>query len=258
MNKSITIAAATGIVLSLVFALGAIPSGIDAEAQTEPTLFPSREKTISVTGTATTSVDPDLLVVQFGVEVQKETAKEALSANTQLMTTVVNAIKGVGITDKEISTTHLTIHPVYESYQESGIYRQKLVGYAVSNIISVETKQMNLASDIIDGAVAAGANRVDGVSFTLSPQKQRQVSDDLLSDAIINAQTKAEKALVPLNHQIIGVKYVSLSEFGFPPPTPYYKGYDMAVAEQAARPPVFSSEQDVSTTATVVFIIGSK
>lgn len=258
MNKSITIAAATGIVLSLAFALGAIPSGMDAEAQTEPTPFPSREKTISVTGTATTSVDPDLLVVQFGVEVQKETAKEALSANTQLMTTVVNAIKGVGISDNEISTARLTIHPVYESYQESGIYRQKLVGYAVSNIISVETKQMNLASDIIDGAVTAGANRVDSVYFTLSPQKQRQVSDDLLSDAIINAQTKAEKALVPLNHQIIGVKYVSLSEFGYPPPAPYYKGYDMAVAEQAARTPVFSSDQDVSTTATVVFIIGSK
>ncbi|MGI0003867.1 MAG: SIMPL domain-containing protein, partial [Candidatus Nitrosotenuis sp.] len=71
MNKTITLAAATGIVLALAFSLGAIPSGIDVQAQTEPTPFPSREKTLSVTGTATTSVDPDLLNVQFGVEVQK-------------------------------------------------------------------------------------------------------------------------------------------------------------------------------------------
>lgn len=258
MNKPITIATVTGIILSLAFVLGAIPSGVDAEAQTETTPFPSREKTISVTGTATTSVDPDLLVVQFGVEVQKETAKEALNENAQLITKVVNALKSVGISDDEISTAHLTIYPVYESYQEDRIYRQKLVGYAVSNIISVETKQLDLASDIIDSAVEAGANRVDSVYFTLSPQKQRQVSDDLLSEAIINAQSKAEKALVPLDHKIIGVKYVSLSEFGYPPPIPYYKGYDMAVAESAARTPVFSSEQDVSTTASVVFIIGSK
>lgn len=262
MNKTITIAAATGIVLSLAFVLGAIPSGIDAQAQTEETTpFPSREKTISVTGTATTSVDPDLLVVQFGVEVQKTTAKEALDANSQLMTAVVDAIRAVGITDNEINTAQLTIYPVYESYQEkeTGIYRQKLVGYAVSNIIRVETKNLSLASDIIDSGVSAGANRVDSVYYTLSPQRQMQVSDDLLSEAIINAKSKAEKALAPLDYQIIGVKHVSLTDFGYPPPPiPYYKGAFDAMAESAIRTPVFSSDQDVSTTASVVFIIGSK
>jgi hypothetical protein len=261
MNKTITIAAATGIVLSLAFVLGAIPSGIEAQAQTETTPFPSREKTLSVTGTATTSVDPDLLVVQFGVEVQKETAKEALQANSEMMTAVVDAIKSVGISDDEISTAHLTIYPVYESYQEkeTGIYRQKLVGYAVSNIISVETKNLSLASDIIDSAVGAGTNRVDSVYFTLSPQRQMQVSDDLLAEAIKNAESKAQKALAPLNYQILGVKHISLSEFGYPPPVPvFYKGAYDAVAESAIRTPVFSSDQDVSTTASVVFIIGSK
>jgi uncharacterized protein YggE len=262
MNKTITIAAATGIVLSLAFVLGAIPSGIDAQAQTEETTpFPSREKTISVTGTATTSVDPDLLVVQFGVEVQEPTAKEALDANSQLMNAVVDAIRAVGITDNEVNTAQLSIYPVYESYQEkeTGIYRQKLVGYAVSNIIRVETKNLSLASDIIDSAVSAGANRVDSVYYTLSPQRQMQVSDNLLSEAIINAKSKAEKALAPLDYQIIGVKHVSLSDFGYPPPPiPYYKGAYDVMAESAVRTPVFSSDQDVSTTASVVFIIGSK
>lgn len=260
MNKTITIAAATGIVLALAFSLGAIPVGIDAQAQTEPTPFPSREKTLSVTGTATTSVDPDLLNVQFGIEVQKETAKEAFDSNSQQMNAVVDAIKSVGITEDEISTAQLTIYPVYESYQDkiTGVYKQKLIGYSVSNIIRVETKNLSLASDIIDSAVQAGANRVDTVYFTLTPQRQMQVSDDLLADAIRNAESKAEKALVPLNYQIIGVKHVSLSEFGYPPPVPYYKGsYAMDMAE-SARAPVFSSDQDVSTTASVVFIIGSK
>lgn len=261
MNKTITLAAATGIVLALAFSLGAIPSGIDVQAQTEPTPFPSREKTLSVTGTATTSIDPDLLNVQFGVEVQKETAKEAFDANSQQMNAIVDAIKAVGITEDEISTAQLTIYPVYESYQEkeTGIYKQKLVGYSVSNIIRVETKKLGLASDIIDSAVQAGANRVDSVYFTLSPQKQMQVSDDLLADAIKNAKSKAEKALAPLDYQIIGIKHVSLSDFGYPPPPmPYYKmAYDGAMAE-SARAPVFSSDQDVSASASVVFIIGSK
>ncbi len=261
MNKTITLAAATGIVLALAFSLGAIPSGIDVQAQTEPTPFPSREKTLSVTGTATTSIDPDLLNVQFGVEVQKVTAKEAFDANSQLMNAVVDAIKAAGITEDEISTTQLTIYPVYESYQEkeTGIYKQKLVGYSVSNIIRVETKKLGLASDIIDSAVQAGANRVDSVYFTLSPQRQMQVSDDLLADAIKNAKSKAEKALAPLDYQIIGIKHVSLSEFGYPsPPMPYYKNGMFDGMTESARAPVFSSDQDVSASASVLFIIGSK
>jgi uncharacterized protein YggE len=260
MNKTITLAAATGIVLALAFSLGVIPSGINAQAQTEPTPFPSREKTLSVTGTAMTSVDPDLLNIQFGVEVQKETAKDAFDANSIQMNAIVDAIKAAGITEDEISTAQLTIYPVYESYQdkETGIYKQRLVGYSVSNIIRVETKKLGLASDIIDGAVQAGANRIDTVYFTLSPKKQTQVSDDLLAEAIKNAKSKAEKALAPLDYQIIGIKHVGLSEFGYPPPVPFYKAaYDGAVAE-SARAPVFSSDQDVSASASVVFIIGSK
>lgn len=259
MNKTLKIATATGIVLALAFSLGAIPAGMDVQAQTEPTPFPSREKTLSVIGTATTKVNPDLLVVQFGVEVQEKTAKEALDSNAQKMTAVISAIKAVGVSENQISTSQLTIYPVYESYQErdTGIYKQRLIGYAVSNIIQVETANLNMASSIIDSAVGAGVNRVNHVSFTLSPQKQTQVSDDLLTQAIENAKTKAQKALVPLNHEIIGVKHVSLSEFAYPPPSPMFRGA-MEMADAKVSTPIFQSDQQVTTTASVVFIIGSK
>jgi uncharacterized protein len=259
MNKTLVTATAAGIVLALAFSLGALPAGIDAQAQTEPTPFPSREKTLSVSGVATTKVAPDLLVVQFGVEVQEATAKGALDSNTQKMTAVVNAIKTAGVSENQISTSQLTIYPVYESYQEkeTGVYKQRLIGYSVSNIIRVETSNLALAPAIIDSAVDAGANRVDHVGFTLSPQKQTQVSDDLLSKAIENARTKAQKALVPLNYEIIGVKHVSLSEFGiYPPPMPYYGFAEKADVRSST--PIFSSDQQVSTTASIVFIIGSK
>ena len=111
---------------------------------------------------------------------------------------------------------------------------------------------------MIDSAVQAGVNRVDSVYFTLSPEKQLDVKDQLIGKAVLNAKSKAEKALSPLNHKIIGVKAVSLSEFGIPPPI--FQGLDMAMMEGAAvksSTPVFSSEQDVTTTASVIFLIGS-
>jgi len=261
MNKTLTIAAATGIILVMAFAIGAIPSGSQAQAQTEPTPYPSREKTISVSGTATATITPDLLNVQFGVEVQKPTAKEALDANSEMMNRVVDAIKGVGITESEISTTQFSIYPVYESYQEkeTGIYKQKLTGYNVSNIIKVKTTKLDLVSSIIDAAVAEGVNRVDTVFFSLSPDKQKNLSDDLLSKAIENARSRAEKALTPLDYQIIGVKAVVLDSVSSPPPIPYYYAKAGApMMDSASSTPVFSSDQDVSTSASVIFLIGSK
>lgn len=260
MNKTITVAAAIGVVLALGFSLGAIPAGLDAQAQTEPTPYPSREKTISVTGQANTSVDPDRLNIRFGVEIQKPTAKEALDENTAKMNEIVAAIKAAGVSDDEVSTSQFSIYPVYESYQEkeTGIYRQKLVGYSVSNIVTVESSNLNLAPDVIDSAVNAGANRVDSVYFSLSAEKQRRVSDDLVAEAIQNAKSKAEKALAPLDQQIIGVKYVSLSDFGYPPPMPYYGYAEKAYDSAMSATPIFQSDQDVTASANVVFLIGSK
>jgi len=258
MNKTISLAAIAGIILILAFGVSLTQIDNQATAQ-ETTPYPSREKVISVTGTATASVDPDLLVVQFGVETQEKTAKQALDSNSNLMTSVVGAIKGVGISEDELSTSHLNIQPVYDSYQDkmTGQYTQQLIGYRVSNIIMVETAKLDAAADIIDGAVAAGANRVDNVYFTLSPEKQLTVKDDLISKAIENAESKANKALEPLDYQIIGVKAVSLSEFGIPYPPPVYAGYAPDAAFAKSSTPVFSSDQDVTTTANVVFLIGS-
>ena len=260
MNKIMGLAAITSLALILAFAVSLTEINNQAIAQ-ETTPFPSREKVISVTGTATTSVDPDLLVIQFGVETQEITAKQALESNSNLMNAVVDSITGVGISVDDISTSRFNIQPIYDSYQDKdGRYTQELKGYRVSNIVMVETKNLDSAADIIDGGVSAGANRVDSVYFTLSPQKQLDVKDDLISQAVKNAESKANKALGPVNHKIIGVKSISLSEFGMPYPSPVYarSSFDMAEAAFAAPPtPVFSSDQDVSTSANVIFLIGS-
>lgn len=258
MDKILTIAAITGLVLIMGVVVNL--SLIENHAEAETTPFPSREKVISVTGTATKSVEPDLLVVTFGVENQEKTARDALIANSKSMNAIVNAIKTSGITEDEISTSRINIHPVYDNYRdpETDRYTQELIGYRVTNTLRVETSQLDKAADIIDGSVSAGANRVDNVMFTLSPQKSIDVKDELLGKAILNAKKKAENALAPLNHKIIGVKAISLSEFGMPSPMPVYAAMEASDASFKSATPVFSSNQDVSTTASVIFLIGSK
>ncbi|MGI0011603.1 MAG: SIMPL domain-containing protein [Nitrosopumilaceae archaeon] len=232
------------------------------QAFAQQVIPPSREKTISVTGTVTTSVDPDLLNIQFGVETQAKTATEAIDANNEAMNKIIDAIKRLGIAEDEIRTSSFSIYPVYDSITDpkTGVYvRSELTGYRVSNILLVKTEKLAIGGDIIDAAVQAGANRVDSVYFTLSPEKQLAVQDELIGKAVLNAKSKAERALVPLGQKIIGVKLVSLSDFGYSPPPIYY---DYARAEVAvggkASAPIFQSEQDVTTTANVIFLIGEQ
>lgn len=255
-TRLITAMIAVLVVSVTVSALSAAPN---ADAQ-EVTPFPSREKTISVTGMAMASVKPDQLNISFGVETQEKTAKEALDSNSIAMNDAISAIKNAGIPESEIGTSSFNIYPVYDSYEDklTGRWTQELIGYRVSNIVTVETGKLDSAAAIIDNAVNAGVNRVDSVYFSLSPATNQKLKDDLLEKAVSNAKTRAEKALAPLDHKIIGVKTVSLNEFAMPYPTPMYKGVAFDMMESARAPtPVFSSDQDISTSANVVFIIGS-
>lgn len=258
MKHSKQIITAIIAVLVVSVTMSAILVAPNANAQ-EVTPFPSREKVISVTGNAISSVDPDLANISFGVEIQEKTARDALAANSELMNKVIASIKEVGISDSEISTSQFNIYPVYDNYQEkeTGKYTQELVGYRVSNIVNVKTEKLDSVAAIIDSAVSAGVNRVDSVFFSLSPEVYSKLKDELLEKAILNAKSKAEMALSPLNYKIIGVKEISLSEFSMPYPTPMYDMAYGAMEKSAAPTPIFSSNQDVSTSANVVFLIGS-
>ncbi len=261
MNKTKTLTIGTMLAIVMIATVGSVFFNSNHAVAQEVLI---QENVISVTGTATTTVEPDLLVITFGMENQEPTAKQALDSNSQAMNSVIEAIKDVGITEDEISTSRFNIYPIYDGYEDTLTkrWKQDLVGYQVTNTINVETANLNLSADIIDDAVTAGANRVDNVSFTLSSEKYMHLKDGLIEKAIQNAKIKAENALAPLDYAIVGVKAISLSEFGmFPTPLMPMPMFDMAFEEsmavRAASTPVFSSDQDVTTTANVIFLIGN-
>lgn len=261
-NKSKAALAAFAVIAIITTAVVASMQASENQAFAQQTVVPpSREKTVSVTGSATSSVDPDIVNIYFGVEVEAVTAKEAISANSAAMTAVIDAIKNLGISEDEISTSSFNIYPVYtnEVDPKTGVYvKSEVTGYKVSNILSVKTSKLNMAGSIIDAAVDAGANRVDSIYYSLSPEKQMAVQDELIEEAVLNAKSKAEKAISPLGQKIIGVKAVSMSDFGYPPPIPYYGGVMMEKAAFDASVPIFSSDQDVTTTVSVMFLIGEQ
>ena len=230
----------------------------EAYGQQVPVIPASRERTAYATGSATTSVLPDLVTVQFGVTTEAKTAQDAISSNSQMMNNIVSAVENIGVSKDEIGTAGFSIYPVYEDSipdPKTGIHQSVLTGYRASNTLYVKTTKLSLAGNIVDTAVGAGANRVDNISFSLSPEKEQSIQDDLLNKAVLNAKSRAEKAIEPLNQKIIGVKMVTLSDSNSSPQPMYYSAMP-AMADKST--PVFTSNQQVTTTVSVIFLIGDQ
>lgn len=211
------------------------------------------ERTISVTGTASASVEPDTLVIRIGVETQAATASSTLRSNAALMESVIKAITDVGVPKDDISTAAITLSPVYESHDEDGKWMRELVGYSTHNTVTVETAMLDKAAEIIDDAIEAGANRIDNVGFALSADRRAKMHSELVNEAMLDAVARASVALEPLNHTIDGVKSVRLSDFDFP-----VLGHRTSVADEAFQStPVLPSNQMVAVYVDVVFLIAS-
>ena len=72
------------------------------------------EHTISVSGTGRVVISPDVADLRVGVRVNRPTVKAAREAAAESMTKVVEALKKLGIADKDIQTATISLQPVYD------------------------------------------------------------------------------------------------------------------------------------------------
>ena len=272
MDNRVNIAVVLGVVFVLAFAVTLTQSENQVESQIIEDEIPEEliyewlkkydpsEQTISVSGSATTSSNPDTLIIVLGVESEAKTANESLSQNSNSVNSVISSLVNSGISKDDIQTSNFSIYPLYDSIKDSdGNWQQILNGYRVSNILSIQTEEIDSAGGIIDVAVSSGANRIDNVSFQLSDDKLQKISDDLIADAINDATQKAEKALVPLKQKIVGVKSVIIHDNM----TPYYDSpmratFDGFAESSMKSAPIMSGDEEITTNVSIVFYISQQ
>ena len=240
------------------------PMPVDLECETgaevcEQEIQDVVQSVVSTSGTATVKVDPDKVSVTIGVETRGLTAEEAAAANAVLMEKVLAALKDLGIAEDQISTNWYSVWPVYEwrSPPCIEIYPQppecapksEITGYAASNSVTVTLDADEDVGSLIDGAVAAGATNVNGAYFFVSNERQEEIREGLIADAIANARSRADKAAAAVEMEITGVKSISLNDVYFPV---FYK--DFATAEGASTP-ILPGQQEISQTVQVTFLM---
>ncbi len=221
----------------IVLAAGLYTSVIKNSGGTE-------QRTLSVSGTSSELVIPDTASISIGVITRSTTAKEASDKNEAVMNAVIGVLKSLGLQENEMRTSILSIQPVYNYSREGDVLA--ITGYSASNNVEVTTKMLDKLGDIADSSVAAGANQVSGITFMLSDEKQKQIREELITKAVDDANSRANKLAENLKVKIVSVKTSSISEGGFLPSS--------ALAEKAATP-VLPGESQVTLSVHVTYVI---
>jgi len=211
-----------------------------AAAVLAPLSVQAADRLVTVSGEATVSVAPDMAVIRIGVTSGAKTAREASDANAKQMTAVLAAIKDAGIADRDVQTSRLSLQPQYDP-NKGGTAR--LLGFQVTNQLTVKMRDIDKLPSILDRAIGAGANEMSGIEFVVS--EQSKLLDQARSEAIADARRKAE-----LYAHAAGVKVghvVAIAEEGSAPPP------RLMQALRAGAVPVAPGEQTLRAVVTVSY-----
>lgn len=198
------------------------------------------ERLVTVTGEATVAVAPDSAVIRIGVTSIGKNAREASDANAKKMTVVLAAIRDSGIAERDIQTSRLSLQPQYDP-NKAGPAR--LLGFQVTNQLTVKIRDIEKLPSILDNAIGAGANEMSGIEFVVSEQSKLldQARDEAVADARRKAALYAETAGGKLG------KVVSITEEGASaPPRPI-------AALRAGAVPVAPGEQTLRASVSISY-----
>ena len=214
---------------------------------------------IRVSGTGTISVEPDVAILQVGVEVFAGKVSTARSEASKAMDSVVSVLKKEGVEENDIQTTRFNIYPRYD-YEEvtingKRIGTQVLTGYTVNNTVKAKIYEIDKVGEIIDKGADAGGDyaRINGVDFTVDDPTpyQTKIRKMAVEDAVGKAQEYALLTNVELGPVVELNEMTSGSVH-----SPYEADYGMRM--MAAAPPTTSisaGQLEISLTVNTLFAI---
>jgi len=153
---------------------------------------PPRQPRISVSGEGQAAVAPDMAVVTLSVVKQSKTAQDALDQDNKAMGAVLATLKNAGIAERDLQTSGFAIQPQY-NYPPAKDGQQappELVGYQVTNGLTVRVRDLGKLGGIIDQAVGLGVNQGGDIQFV--NDKPDAVLEAARKDAMANASAKAK------------------------------------------------------------------
>jgi uncharacterized protein YggE len=169
------------------------------------TIVPDTSRTIHVTGRSTVSASPDTATVELGVFADDASPKKAKAVVDQVIGRILVAARDLGVPETVVRTAAVNVEPRYADEQQT-----KMLGYEATRTITVVLRDITKLEALLDGAVAAGANRNFDVQLTSS--KQEQLRQEALEVAVDAAKAQAQAIVQRLGARLGPVRSINLEK----------------------------------------------
>ena len=227
--------------VSTVAAIVAVPAwgAGDKSAETVTTAAPQ----ITVNGSGSVSATPDIAVWTFSLTTRAASARDALRGNANEMRKVIAALKAAGIKAADLRTAQVSLGA------RSNSDGTAVIGYDASNSVTARVRQAASTGDIVDAAVEAGADGVNGPQFQVANENAvyRQALQAAFADAKAKATRLAQAGGLSLGKAITIVEQ-SASQ-------PVFYGATMAKAAALDSTPVEAGSSEITATISVTFAL---
>ena len=200
------------IMLLTALLLSACGSAI-APAATQP------QRTLTVNGAGQVNLTPDIAYIYIGVHTEMPSASEAMQDNNAQTQKVIDALKTLGVDEKDIRTTNFSIWP-FDKYDPATGAPSGEKYYSVDNTVYVTIRDLAKLGDLLDGVIVAGANTVNSIQFDVADKTaaMKEARAAAVEDAKVQAQELANAAGVTLG-QITSISFYDAT------PYPVFDGY---------------------------------
>ena len=209
-------------------------------------------RTISTSGSVTTTVQPDEAILQLTIETSAPTAEASKNKNSEITDKMYAALYKISVPRGSIETSYFNI---YEDYDYTQLVGRRSLGFKTQHALKITSKDIASVGKIIDAVTGAGATRIDSISFDLSEDKKDEIRSVGLEKAAQDARLKAEAMARGIKARLGDVVSISDSTYDYSPYSYYDKGMMTSALEEARTTEISPHSLDVTTSVQVSFEI---
>lgn len=211
------------------------------------------EDTMTVQGTSTLKVMPDVVSVHFTIQTNGTTSAEANDANAKIYNALKNALIRDGIEVSKIGTENFNVYP--NSYYDYGKGKTINDGFVAAHSVKVEfsANETDRLSLVVDDGINAGAG-VSYINFELSSGLQEQYKAQALEAASKDARVKADAVAKGFGKSTGKLVSISVESYNYMPWVMYSAmNSGSAVDAKTAAADISPTTQDVTASVSATY-----
>ncbi|MBI2054446.1 MAG: SIMPL domain-containing protein [Candidatus Staskawiczbacteria bacterium] len=200
---------------------------------------------IVITGEGKAYAKPDVAIAKLGVKTEAVKSGDAVNKNNEAMNKIIQAVKDLGVEEKDIQTTAYNLTPVYDYTEMGRIFK----GYSLEQQVAVKIRNFEKIGDVLDGASKNGANTIGDLQFTIDDPETARA--EARKKAVDQAKAKAQSLADDAGLRI--VKLVNISEGYNDVPPIYGYGGGVMMEKASAIPQIESGQLEITASVYLTY-----